>query len=130
MNDIKESLRSTSYEQRMFCVCSSMRTMGRVINSLQFLMPNSAGYNTGINLSSVLMSNDSDGRVIYLDKLGNVSTSADNLASNGFSEDEMNGNWLFILQRNFSTTNNLLLVTQGCYYIQLPPPLPASSRER
>lgn len=79
-------------------------------------------YNTGINLSSALMSNDSVERVIYLDKLGNVSTSADNLASNGFSEDEMNGNWLFILQRNFSTTNNLLLVTQGCYYIQLPPP--------
>jgi hypothetical protein len=87
-------------------------------------------YNTGINLSSaynshdssVLISNGSRGRNIFLDKNGNVSTLADNLAGNGFSESEMNGNWLFILQRNFSTTSDLLLVTQGCYYVQLTHP--------
>lgn len=85
-------------------------------------------YDTGINLLNAytnygLSEPVGNGqRDIYVDKSGNVSTSADNLAGNGFSEDEMDGNWLFILQRNFSTTNNLLLVTQGCYYIQLPPP--------
>ena len=61
-------------------------------------------------------------RTIYLDRAGTASSLGNVLPNFGFSESELEGNWRFILQRNFSTTDTRLLVTQGSYFIQLPTP--------
>lgn len=61
-------------------------------------------------------------RNIYMGRYGNVSSSDASPPNFGFTESQMDGRWLFILQRNFSTGNTPLLVTQGCYYTQLPSP--------
>lgn len=60
-------------------------------------------------------------RNIFMDRYGYVSTNPAYL-NFGFSEADIQGNWLFILQRNFSTASRVNIVTQGCYYLQLPTP--------
>lgn len=55
---------------------------------------------------------------LYINSLGGVSTTTFALGR-GWTDNEMSGSWLFILQRNFSQGDQLNLVTQGAYYVNL-----------